>query len=498
MREKKNFFVTLCMCTCVMGCADYSMDVAAEYGAMDGSDYRSIRVDITPSDASNNLMPQSFWVDAEDDWQNLSFALQDSTVIAGNIQGYTIYPYATDVLVPGAQVPVEAQVQLIRPNSISGNVVNSSEQGDFSVEIPRGDGYQLSITPLSPQNVPYLIVDALDFTINSESLQIDLGAGVPVYGVVADFDPSLSATAQLIDVYTGVKGPQIDIEDNGYFQLRAPENRNELIVRIQGSDTQVLPVLDIPIHLQEGSQEGMRVDVDMGDLTTSTLSGRLMYTDTNSNVVAFSDRAIIRLESTELFFAEGTVFVETNNDWNGYFNINLLAGNYKLTVIPPYTEDARISPISMEITVDQSRENLDDIVLASPQHLSGVVVSADGIPSAGVTIHCKDVNFGQNSYSTISDETGRFDIQLPPVLMNVSLIPASSNAAISNFSLDVRNASTELVWNLQSGQKISGVASYQDQMVPFALVEIYQNDKLLANGLTGPDGGFSMQILVEE
>ena len=36
-------------------------------------DQTALRIDIIPSDASESLLPQSFWIDDEVDWQNSRF-----------------------------------------------------------------------------------------------------------------------------------------------------------------------------------------------------------------------------------------------------------------------------------------------------------------------------------------------------------------------------------------------------------------------------------------
>ena len=122
------------------GCAEYGLAEGelADWGTqMDASDYRRLRIDITPSNASDNILPQSFWIDEEADWQNLDLALEPNTVITGNITGYTIYPYI-DVAIPGEEVPVEAQVQINQPNGINGAIINSDESGNFELTVPRG------------------------------------------------------------------------------------------------------------------------------------------------------------------------------------------------------------------------------------------------------------------------------------------------------------------------------------------------------------------------
>ena len=60
-----------------MGCAEYGLDESPKLsnGTMDASDYRRLRLDITPSNASEDILPQSFWIDESSDWQNLDLSL---------------------------------------------------------------------------------------------------------------------------------------------------------------------------------------------------------------------------------------------------------------------------------------------------------------------------------------------------------------------------------------------------------------------------------------
>ena len=47
---------------------------------------------------------------------------------------------------------------------------------------------------------------------------------------------------------------------------------------------------------------------------------------------------------------------------------------------------------------------------------------------------------------------------------------------------------------LQSGQLLSGVASFDGLAVPFALLGVYQGEQKLATGLTGENGEIDFQI----
>ena len=477
------------------GCAEYGLAESemADWGTqMDASDYRRLRIDITPSNASENILPQSFWIDEEADWQNLDLALEPNTVVTGNITGYTIYPYI-DVSIPGEQVPVEAQVQINQTNGINGAIINSDENGNFELTVPRGSDYQMSVTPLSPQNVPYLVLDNMRFESDPAPMEVDLGEGFPIYGRITDYTNERAATAQLIDSHTGIKGPQVSIAENGYFQLRAPYLRSDLTVRLQGNNT-LLPTVDIPIRLEEGDDDGFRLDVELGALDVATVFGRIV----NPEILAYADRSTIRFESTELTDTIGSISVETNNDINGNFTVHLLKGTYKMTVIPPYSENAVVSPTSLDVVIDDLHFGLGDIVLPEPVTVTGVITDLDGLPNPDTTIQFKDVNYANTVHTTVTDESGRFSIKVPPVLMNTSIIPNSPNTAIQNFTSDLRGEIRDFEWTLQSGQLLSGVASFDGLAVPFALLEVYQGDQKLATGLTGENGDFDFQIQVEE
>lgn len=459
---------------------------------MDASDYRRLRIDITPSNASEDILPQSFWIDEEADWQNLDLALEPNTVVTGNITGYTIYPYI-DVAIPGEEVPVEAQVQINQPNGINGAIINSDESGNFELTVPRGSNYQMSVTPLSPQNVPYLVLDNMRFESDPAPMEVDLGEGFPIYGRITDYTNERAATAQLIDTHTGIKGPQVSIAENGYFQLRAPYLRSDLTVRLQGNNT-LLPTVDIPIRLEEGDDDGFRLDVELGTLDVATVFGRIV----NPEILAYADRSTIRFESTELADTIGSISVETNNDINGNFTVHLLKGNYKMTVIPPYSENAIVSPASLDVIIDDLHFGLGDIVLPEPVTVTGVVTDLDGLPSPGTTIQFKDVNYANTVHTTLTDESGRFSIKVPPVLMDTCIIPNNPNTAIQNFTSDLRGEVRDFTWMLESGQLLSGAASFEGLAVPFALLEVYQGEQKLATGLTGENGEFDFQIQVEE
>ena len=458
---------------------------------------QEIRLDITPSDASSNLLPQSFHLSAEESWQDIYLELQSTTSINGYIHGFSIYPYV-DTTLPGEDVPVEAQVQIIQEDSINGGIVNSDENGYFSLPIPQGNDYQISVTPLSPQNVPYTIVEGLNFEADIPQLDIDLGVGMPIYGLIEGFDSSgISAQAQLIDALTDIKGPQIDIADNGYFQLRAPTNRQDFIVRIKGDQNNTFPTIDIPVRTEEDDDDGFRLDLSIGDLTPSSVSGTIQDISGNDYV----ERATLRFRSTNLADSNGFIELETNNDTSGRFTVNLLKGSYEMEVIPFYSEeDAMEAPVFLTFEVDETQEDLGEIRFKEKINYSAVILGVDGLPSTNVTVNLKEQGFNELLYSGKTDDSGRLDILIPPTDMDVSLIPDNSIEAITNFSISIDDDDgiEEPEWQLQLGQTLSGTITTGDSLVPFALLEVYQGNTLLANGLSDMNGVFSLQIQTEE
>jgi hypothetical protein len=115
-------------------------------------------------------------------------------------------------------------------------------------------------------------------------------------------------------------------------------------------------------------------------------------------------------------------------------------------------------------------------------------------------VNLKEEGFNKYLYSGKTDDSGRLSILIPAVDMNVSLIPDNSIEAITNFSLDTIDieAEEEPKWQLQLGQPLSGLLRTEEETIPFALIEVYQGNTLLANGLSDIDGAFSLQIQTEE
>ena len=120
------------------------------------------------------------------------------------------------------------------------------------------------------------------------------------------------------------------------------------------------------MQLAEEDTDGFRADIEVGELDMSTVFGRVV----DSNMIPYSERCTIRFESIELFNSTGHIAIETNNDVGGHYSTTLVEGRYKVSIIPPYSEDIDVAPTSLELTVDSDRIPTGDLVLPSPVTVS--------------------------------------------------------------------------------------------------------------------------------
>ena len=108
--------------------------------------FPSIRVDVYPVSDNENLLPQSFSVDPDSEDRNaLRFDLADTVELSGHVHGTTIYPHSDGVSVPSSRAAIEAQIQLSIPNALNGSIVNTDEEGWFTLMVPANDQYHFSI-----------------------------------------------------------------------------------------------------------------------------------------------------------------------------------------------------------------------------------------------------------------------------------------------------------------------------------------------------------------
>ena len=109
------------------------------------------------------------------------------------------------------------------------------------VDVPTNDS-TFSVAPITPTDLPFEITEDF-FLRESQNLEVELELGIPVYGYVNNLSDVSKANLQIIDKETGVKGPKATISEDGHFLLRAPKNRSNLILRLEGEPGSVIPTI---------------------------------------------------------------------------------------------------------------------------------------------------------------------------------------------------------------------------------------------------------------
>ena len=154
----------------------------------------------------------------------------------------------------------------------------------------------MSVTPLSPQNVPYLVLENMRFESDLLQWKWIWGEGFPSMDALPTIPMNVQRRLNS-SIRTPVsKDIQVSIAENmDTFNSSTPYLRSDLTVRLQGNDT-LLPTVDIPIRLEEAMT--MASDWTLNSvLWMSQLSfGRIV----NPEIFAYADRSTIRFESTEL------------------------------------------------------------------------------------------------------------------------------------------------------------------------------------------------------
>ena len=489
----KHLLLSLILTAC--SSQEFSMgtqDMTAEY--VEENTFPSLRIDVYPVSDAENLLPQSFSIDPQiDDVTDLRFDLADTVELSGYIHGTTIYPHSDGVSVPSTRTAIEAQVRLSRPNSIHGNIINTDEDGWFRMSVPANDEYLFSITPIQPTDLPFQINENF-FLRESQDLEVELDMGLPVFGSITGIEGLHDqASVQLIDRETGIAGPKNPIGPSGNFMLRAPTDRDSLIMRLEGSPNSAIPTVDLPFYID--NQDGVELNLDVGSITPVTIEGNLQ----TSLGVPFAERATIIFTSKELISTTGTLSVETSNDGNGFFSAKLLPGSWKADFIPPYDDASNAAPISIEFDIEEnsSIHSLPDVLLLDDVRVFTRILDSMGQPAPNVLVSFQETQFNKDVYTGFTDSDGRLDIRVPSDELTVTLTPTNNVEGITQVSVSQLTEGDELEWTLEKGSAISGSIYHRNMPIGHALIELWENDTLLTSQFLNEAGAFEIKLQVD-
>jgi len=482
------------------GCSNDAYLATNDGAALDGGTDDTgatpeLRLDVYPSDATPGLLPQSIRLNGGGSWEGLSLEVRPTVTVSGTVTGFQATPYLTDPTVPGDDdLPVVARVDLFKAGSIAAASVESDQAGAFSMQIPAGEDYRLGLVPedssLQPFSVSSLTLLSSDLDLGN--LYLDYGA--PVWGKVlyADSSPASRALVHLVDRATGAAGPEVEVDTDGYFMLRAFPGAYDL--EVVGSALAADPNVSVPVAFEDDA--GAEVSVDLGPRARSLITGRLLDSQGQELQGSPEEPYRVRLTAQSIDGVDGTLVHEEVTGDHGVFTILVPPGEYLAEVIPPY--DAGLSPLARPIAVGPTDLALDDVVMFDRVPWAAQVLDAAGSPAPGVLVVAREVGFDGYTYSATTIADGRVSMDLPAVSVELTLTPSNGGSAITHKVLqasDVANLSEPRVLQLAAGSPVNGVLNSEGQVVSYALVEVRNADgELFASGLSDADGAFAFRV----
>ncbi|MFT5679301.1 MAG: hypothetical protein ACI8RZ_000205 [Myxococcota bacterium] len=477
----------------VGGCAPGANELAftADTGgdqvlSPDDFDTARLRIDVLPTvEVGDDLLAQSLWLDEQSGWQDLTLSLRPTVTITGTVTGFAANPYS--ITVPGAgDVPILSTVTLGQPGTIASSSVQTGEDGSFTLSLPAGDGYQLSVLP-EELGLPMVVEEGLQVSGEADIGEIDLGYGDPIYGTVTTSDDeTLSVTVRLIDAATGVVGFATQTDAAGFYTLRAAPG--DYLVQIEPVTGTTMPTIQEPITLKEDI--GVRVDIDVGIIEPVLVRGvpRTADGQTMSN-------AIVRLTADSLVDTRGTMVVETETDQSGGFLVYALPGEWSIEIIPPPDDTDLTAPLEQALTVEGSEVNLGNLKLTEQVVLERRVVDSSAQPAANVLVTFVEQGFNHATYTAYTDETGGFSLSVPDVPLNVWLTPTRGEAAVTRRELLNPSAPSSGDWALSDGVRLRGSVRRPDAGGGISIVEVYDEDGVFyGSTLTDAEGAFDFRI----
>lgn len=464
--------------------------LAADFATFDtGSTGFAVRVDVHPA-GDSELQPQSFTV-PDIAAGSLLFEVAPTVTVSGRVTGYEIAPTAS-VVVPGNPgVAVQATVRAHIPDTIVDVSTTTDADGDWQLELPAGSGYVFSVLPSAPAPLPFSVETGVTLS-GSQRRELDLPAGTPVFGQISQDGGALpeGSRARLRDVATGIEGLPVPLSSDGRYLLRALPGDYELV--IEGETTSAMPRVALPLTVDD-DVAGVEQNLNVGTLEVVYVEGRIF--DMEGDDV---DQAVVRFTSDDLHSqltveATGSHTTTTNND--GQFRRGLVPGSWTVEIMPAYEDDGVASPtrFSLELTPG-SDQNLGRIELPARTQAQGQVVDSSGSPVSGAIVSFAERGFDGFTYSDTTRDNGQFSRRLPPVPMELTLVPPTPSSAVTRLVVDDPTELPRL--QMQEGIPLSGKVSGTADPIEFALIEVYADDDgaFLGSTVTDREGAFSVQV----
>lgn len=464
---------------------DYAQDTgwAPEDDADGEIDASTLRFDIYPSTA--DLLPQTHIFSGKD-WSNVEIELDGAVRVYGSVQGWDATPHFA-VTVPGDDTAVSARVAVQNPHTIGGAADwTDPESGAFAVHVPPGDGYQFSVVPESPSELPFYVLSDLEIRYGT-NLAVDLGYGVPLYGQVLDRGdvPVMGVTVRAVDPATGVEGPAVLTDSDGWYMLRVFPGTWNLVV--SGQEGGYRPTLTTEAVVPE--EAGLELDVRYGAVDPVSVHGTVV----DSSGIGVGD-VTVRFTATDLTHnPDGKLVIETETDQYGQYSARVQEGSFVMEMVPPVSRP--VSPLRQVLDVDGAPgiTEIGETTLEDYTSVESTVLDPLGMPLSGVNVTAVVEGFDGQTFNTITDANGWFVLSVPRTVLAYTLVPPSNTAAVRRIRSSTEDFPSSI--SLTQGRLIDARVSHEGDDVTFASVEVRDaSGTLVISTFTDDVGAFSLRV----
>ena len=254
-------------------------------------------------------------------------------------------------------------------------------------------------------------------------------------------------------------------------------------------------------------EEGLQVDVAY----PVPLVGKLVAGIVDAEVGGLPDGTFVRflpetLSGYETLDADWTLDIPLFG--NGSFLGRVVPGVYSVEVVPNEpAATGSLTPVRIDdvlVEADMPSESLDmgTITLLPYTAIDGVVglpdpeETSNTLGVGGLSVICREVGFDQREWSTLTDSTGVFHLEVPANPLDCLVSPPAEPGGFAQLdrTLDpLANAMPE--WVFEPGVPVSGQVRNDGVALAFATVLIRgANDEQLGLALTDEEGRFETTI----
>jgi len=458
--------------------------------------YQGLRIDLIPTELPASagrvtLLPQSVAIPT---------LVSGSAYDAGELeldepQELNVRVTAADRpdVIPVASLPgedervgLDATVRITEEDTLHDYRGVSDDDGALTMFVMPRDGYRVTVIPDDPRQ------PLTSFVWNaSDELDLDLDPSGSVFGRVLVGDvPLADASVELVDD-AGVGSSVATTDGNGFYEIAAAPGT--YTVRSLGrsfGEEPTLAVLDVAHG--DGST---RLDVLYPPLVDVLVDARVV--DAGGEPLS---GITVRFESIVLDGLEGRSASFTTDkltDEGGGILGRLPSGTYDVLVLPPARSGgARHTPIQLDAVRLDADADLGLLELDGAADVEGTVADGGQTRLDGAVVSCREDGYGGRSWSTVTNEEGRFGLQLPmiPVVCAVSPPADRTDLALTRRGFDPADTTSPTL-QLRGGLPVSGTVLRDGEPEGLVVVEIRDDaGELMGSALTDEEGSWQIQL----